>query len=547
VERALETLWETLPAGTLDHAVLFRQADSIAASVGNVQEALRDAAIIVAVVLLLFLLNVRTTFISLTALPVSLLITALVFHWMGLSVNTMTLGGLAITIGELVDDAVVGVENVLRRLREWRAKTAHDGQSARTAADTLATLKVVADATIEVRSAILYSTLISVLVFVPLFALPGIEGRLFVPLGIAYIVAILASTLVSITLTPLLCSWLLPRARLMDRGDEAQVRVDDARAAAYGITPAAVNDALATLLGGKEVTQIIEDNRRIGVVLRVDDADRTPEGLRALLIETPGGHVPLRLVADVEETDGPNQVSRDNGRRRIVVSANSDGTNLSNLIPEVRRTMAELPLPEGYFLSLEGQFQAQEQATRLIGLLSLVSLTLIFLVLYSRYRSTALSLMILANVPLALVGSVIALQLADQTLSVASLVGFVTLAGIATRNGILKIDRYLDLMTLEGRPFGPATVIEGSLDRLIPVLMTVLTAILALLPLLLSPEAPGKEILYPVAVVIFGGLISSTLLNTLLAPVMFLRWGQAPGRGATLARDRQGHRKPGPA
>jgi HME family heavy-metal exporter len=190
--------------------------------------------------------------------------------------------------------------------------------------------------------------------------------------------------------------------------------------------------------------------------------------------------------------------------------------------------MAELPLPEGYFLSLEGQFQAQEQATRLIGLLSLVSLTLIFLVLYSRYRSTALSLMILANVPLALIGSVIALQLASQTLSVASLVGFITLAGIATRNGILKIDRYLDLMTLEGRPFGPATVIEGSLDRLTPVLMTALTTILALLPLLLSPEAPGKEILYPVAVVIFGGLISSTLLDTLLTPVMFLRWGRVP-------------------
>jgi HME family heavy-metal exporter len=222
------------------------------------------------------------------------------------------------------------------------------------------------------------------------------------------------------------------------------------------------------------------------------------------------------------------QVSRDNGKRRIVVSANSDGTNLANLIPEVRRVMDDLTLPEGYFLSLEGQFQAQEQATRLIGLLSLVSLTLIFLVLYSRYRSTALSLMILANVPLALVGSVIARQLATQTLSVASLVGFVTLAGIASRNGILKIDRYLDLITLEGRPFGPATVIEGSLDRLTSVLMTALTTILALLPLLLSPEAPGKEILYPVAVVIFGGLISSTLLDTLLTPVMFLRWGRSP-------------------
>jgi HME family heavy-metal exporter len=224
VERALETLWETLPAGTLDYEVLFRQADFIAASVGNVQEALRDAAIIVAVVLLLFLLNLRTTFISLTALPVSLLVTALVFHWMGLSVNTMTLGGLAIAIGELVDDAVVGVENVLMRLREWRAKTVNDGPRARTGADTLAMLKVVADATLEVRSAILYSTLIIVLVFGPLFALPGIEGRLFLPLGIAYIVAILASTLVSITLTPVLCSWLLPRAWLMDRGDGSLVR-----------------------------------------------------------------------------------------------------------------------------------------------------------------------------------------------------------------------------------------------------------------------------------------------------------------------------------
>jgi heavy-metal exporter, HME family len=748
VEGALDTLWKTLPSGTLGHEVLFRQADFIQASVGNVQEALRDAAIIVAVVLLLFLLNLRTTFISLIALPVSLLVTALVFHWMGLSVNTMTLGGLAIAIGELVDDAVVGVENVLRRLREWRAKTAEVGAGAPAGgnrrADTREMLKVVADATIEVRSAILYSTLVIVLVFVPLFALPGIEGRLFVPLGIAYIVAILASTVVSITLTPVLCSWLLPRARLMERGDgalvrglkaldrrllgwsfrhgrlllgtallavaiaaasvpffprtflpafnegtltinvllnpgsslaesnrigtlaeelirqvpevvktgrrtgraeldehaegvhyseidvdlipaagapsergreeiladirarlaplpasvslgqpiahrldhllsgiraqiaikvfgddldtlralgealrqrlsdvpglvdlqlerqvripQAQVRVDYARAATYGITPAAVNDALATLVGGKEVAQIIEDNRRVGVVLRVDDADRTPEALRELLIETPGGHVPLRLIAAVEETDGPNQVSRDDGRRRIVVSANSDGTNLGNLISDVRRVMAEMPLPEGYFLTLEGQFQAQEQATRLIGLLSLVSLTLIFLVLYSRYRSTALSLMILANVPLALVGSVIALQLAGQTLSVASLVGFVTLAGIATRNGILKIDRYLDLMVLEGRPFGTDTIIEGSLDRLTPVLMTALTTVLALLPLLLGPEAPGKEILYPVAVVIFGGLISSTLLDTLLTPVMFLRWGQAPSARFAAAR-----------
>jgi HME family heavy-metal exporter len=721
VEAALDALWSTLPPGTLGKEVLFRQADFIAASVNNVEEALRDAAIIVAVVLLLFLVNGRTTFISLMALPVSLLTTALVFHWLGLSINTMTLGGLAIAVGELVDDAVVGVENVLRRLRGWR----------RSGADPHAVLRVIADATLEVRSAILYSTLIIVLVFVPLFALPGIEGRLFAPLGLAYITAILASTLVSLTLTPALCYWLLPRARLVERGDgplvrglktidrrllgwsfrhgrlllgaaslavaaaaaavpffprsflptfnegtltvsvllnpgsslaesnrvgnlaetliaqvpevvktgrrtgraeldehaegvhyteidvdlapsprgreailadlrarlaplpavvslgqpiahrldhllsgvraqiaikvfgndldtlrnlaealrqrlaslpglvdlqvekqvripQAQVRVDYARAAAFGITPAAVNTALATLVGGKEVAQIIEENRRVGVVLRVADADRSPEGLGNLLIETPGGHLPLRLIASIEERDGPNQVSRDNGRRRMVVSANSDGTNLGNLVAEVRRAMTEMPLPEGYFLSLEGQFQAQEQAARRIALLSLVSLALVFLVLYSRYQSTALALMIMVNVPLALVGSVVALALSGETLSVASLIGFVTLAGIASRNGILTIDRYLDLMALERRPFGVDLITQGSLDRLTPVLMTALTTALALLPLLLSPEAPGKEILYPVALVIFGGLASSTLLDVILTPVMFHRWGQGP-------------------
>jgi heavy-metal exporter, HME family len=731
VESALDELWGTVPPGTLGKEVLFRQADFIAASVSNVQEALRDAAIIVAVVLLLFLLNLRTTFISLVALPVSILTTALVFHWMGLSINTMTLGGLAIAVGELVDDAVVGVENVLRRLREWRRSQDGSPVGSGSGPGHESALGVIARATLEVRSAILYATLIIVLVFVPLFALPGIEGRLFAPLGVAYITAILASTLVSITLTPVLCYWLLPRARLMERGDgalvrglkaldrrllgwsyrharvllgaaallvaaaaasvsffprsflpafnegtltinvllnpgsslaesnqvgtlaevlirqvpevvktgrrtgraeldehaegvhyseidvdlapsergreeiltdirarlaplpavvslgqpiahrldhllsgvraqvavkvfgddldtlrglaeelrrrlgqvpglvdlqvekqvripQAQVRVDYARAAAFGITPAAVNDALATLVGGKEVAQIIEENRRVGVVLRVADSDRTPEGLRDLLIETPGGHVPLRLIAAVDETDGPNQVSRDNGRRRIVVSANSDGTNLSTVIDAVRGTLAELPLPEGYFLSLEGQFQAQEQATRLVAWLSLVSLAMIFLILYSRYRSAVLSLMIMANVPLALVGSVIALHLSGQTLSVASLVGFVTLTGIATRNGILKIDRYLDLMAVEGQPFGRALITQGSLDRLTPVLMTALTTILALLPLLLAPEAPGKEILYPVAVVIFGGLISATLLDTLLTPVMFWLWGRRP-------------------
>ncbi len=244
----------------------------------------------------------------------------------------------------------------------------------------------------------------------------------------------------------------------------------------------------------------------------------------------------MHLIAEIREADGPNQVSRDQGRRRVVISANGDGSDMGALVERVRRAIADMPLPEGYFVSLEGQFQAQEDAARLIALLSLVSLALIFLVLYSRFRSFALSLMIMANVPLALVGSVIALSWSNQALSVASLVGFVTLAGIAARNGILKISRYLNLMIQEGRTFGPDLIVQGSLERLTPVLMTALTAIFALLPLLLTPEAPGKEILYPVAVVIFGGLISSTLLDTILTPVMFYRWGQGPARRLVARR-----------
>ncbi len=720
VEAALAELERSRSDGALQSEVLFKQADFIQASVRNVEEALRDAAIIVSVVLFLFLLNARTTFISLTALPVSLLVSALVFHWMGLSINTMTLGGLAIAVGELVDDAVVGVENVLRRLRENRASERPEP-----------VLQVIAAATVEVRSAILYATLIIVLVFVPLFALSGIEGRLFAPLGVAYIVSILASMLVSMTVTPALCAYLLPRARLVERGDgalvrglkaldrrllgwsfrhsrvllgagalligaavasvpyfpraflpafnegtltinvllnpgsslaesnrlgnlaealiqqvpevvktgrrtgraeldehaegvhyseldvdlrpsersreailadirtrlavlpasvslgqpiahrldhllsgvraqialkvfgddldtlrglaedlrgrmagipglvdlqvekqvripQSQVRIDYARAAAYGITPAAVNDALATLVGGREVTQIIDDNWRIDVVLRVAEADRTTRGLGDLLIETPGGHVPLRMVATVQEADGPNQISRDDGKRRIVVSANSDGSDMGAVVERVRQVIAETALPDGYFVRLEGQFQAQEEASRTIALLSLISLALIFLVLYSRFRSATLALIVMANIPLALVGSVLALGITGQTLSVASLVGFVTLTGIAARNGILKISRYLTLMARDGVPFGTDLIVRGSLDRLTPVLMTALTAVFALIPLLLSPEAPGKEILYPVAVVIFGGLISSTILDTVLTPVMFYRWGRRP-------------------
>ena len=720
IEAALAELNRSMPAGIATKDILFKQAHFIESSVGNVEEALRDGAIMVAVVLFLFLLNFRTTFISLTAIPVSILITVLVFKYFGLSINTMTLGGLAIAIGELVDDAVVGVENVFRRLKQNRA-----------AGDKASVLQVIAAATLEVRSAIVYATLIIVLVFVPLFVLSGIEGKLFAPLGVAYIVSILASMLVSVTLTPVLCYYLLPKMKRLEHGDsplvkklkqwdtgllqwsfdhsrlvlgagllavalavaavpffarsflpafnegtltitvamnpgtslpesnrigtlaeqlilqvpevtqvgrrtgraeldehaegvhyseidadlkksarsreavlqdirdrlaplpaslnigqpishrldhmlsgvraqivlkifgddvdtlrglagqlqtrlahipglvdlqlekqvripQLQVRVDYAKARQYGVTPAAINSALETLSNGATAAQVIEGNRRFDVMIRLADADRSAQGLSNLLVETPGGRIPLHLIADIQDSDGPNQILRENSRRRMVLMGNSDGTDMAQIIRDIRAELARHPLPEGYFTKLEGQFQAQEEASQLITGLSLVSLALIFLVLYSRYQSTVLSLMIMGNIPLALVGSVIALWLSGGALSVASLIGFITLAGISTRNGILKISHYINLVAHEGEVFGKSMIVRGSLERLTPVLMTALVAAFALIPLMLSGGDPGKEILHPVAVVIFGGLVSSTLLDTLLTPVMFYLWGEKP-------------------
>ena len=720
VEQALQELQKSRPAGMEAPQFLFRQADFIEHSVRNVQEALRDGAILVAVVLFLFLLNVRTTLISLTAIPVSLLATALVFHYMGLSINTMTLGGLAIAIGELVDDAVVGVENVLRRLQL---------NSALEAPRPVA--QVIASATLEVRSAIVYATVIIVLVFVPLFVLPGIEGRLFSPLGMAYIVSILASMVVSVTLTPVMAYYLLPRMKHLSHGDswlvtrlkrwdarllhwsfdhtralllvaaltvalavatipffprsflpdfnegtltvgvtlnpgtslsesnrigvlaeqivasvpevtqvgrrtgraeldehaegvhytemdvdlkasersrsaiiqdirarlrvlpaatnvgqpishrldhvlsgvraqialkvygddldtlrglaadlrtrlaqvpgltdlqiekqvlipQIKIHVDYDKVARYGVAPGTVLRSLQHMVEGERVTQIVESNRRFDLVVRLPEKDRGLHALQSLMIETPTGAVPLSSLATIEDGDGPNQVSRENARRRIVLSANTDGRDMAQVIAEIRSELAAQALPQGYSVSLEGQFQAQEQASRLIAMLTLLSLTLIFLVLYSRYKSTALTLIIMGNIPLALVGSVIALWISGQPLSVAALVGFITLTGIATRNGILKISHYINLCALEGERFGQALIVRGSLERLTPVLMTALVAAFALVPLLVSADAPGKEILHPVAVVIFGGLVSSTLLDTLLTPLMFWRWGQKP-------------------
>jgi HME family heavy-metal exporter len=265
------------------------------------------------------------------------------------------------------------------------------------------------------------------------------------------------------------------------------------------------------------------------VVLRLPEYMRTTKGLGDLLIETPHGWIPARQLADIKETDGPNQILRENGRRRLVVLANTDArANLTTIVAEVRREAAASSLPEGYFVNLEGTFQAQEDASRTIGALSVVSLALIFVILYSRYRSTVLSLIVMGIVPLGLIGAVAALWIAGQPLSIASLIGFVTLTGIAARNGILKISHYINLSLHEGVPFGRELVVRGTLERLTPVLMTALAAAVALFPLLIDPSSPGTEILHPVAVTIFGGLISATILDTFLTPILFLKFGQKP-------------------
>ncbi|MBP5998038.1 MAG: efflux RND transporter permease subunit [Azonexus sp.] len=718
LETALDGLKGSLPQGMAAPQVIFRQADFIEASIGNLQVKLALAACLVAGVLFFFLGNFRTMLISLTAIPLSILTAVLVFKWLGLSINTMTLGGLAIAIGELVDDAVVDVENILRRLREKAAS----GRPYSVPATIVA-------ASLEVRTAIVYATLIIALVFVPLFALPGIEGRLFVPLGIAYIVSILASLAVSVLVTPALSSWLLPALVARDHGEtrlvrwlkgrygpllekvlaaprvpialaavlvglavaavpffpttflppfnegsitlglrlnpgatlsesiriadsaetalrglpeivhmgrrtgraeldehaegvhvteleiqlkpggrskeavyadirqrlkdlpaslslgqpiahridhmlsgvraqiaiklfgedldtlraqagllrerlakipgladleiekqvlapQIKVRVDFDAAARYGISTAQLTRTLQTLVDGEKVTQIVEGNRRFDLVVRLPESARSLEGLKNLLVETPGGRVPLSRLASIEDADGPNQITRDDGRRRIVISANAQDRALSDVVADLRAAVADFPLPEGYFITLGGQFQAQEEAARLIALLALGSVALIFMVLYSRYRSPLLAALIMANVPLALVGSVLGLWLSGQPLSVAALIGFITLAGIATRNGILKISHYLNLMRLEGESFSVPMVIRGSLERLTPVLMTALVAAFALAPLLFEAEQPGTEILHPVAVVIFSGLVSSTLLDTFITPALFWLFGR---------------------
>jgi len=318
---------------------------------------------------------------------------------------------------------------------------------------------------------------------------------------------------------------------------QIKVRVDYAAAAQYGLSGSQVLSTLQSLVEGERVTQIMEGGRRFALVVRLPESARSLEGLGQMLIETPSGRVPLSKIALIEDADGPNQISRDNGKRRIVISANASGRPLSEVIVDIRKVVSESRLPEGYFITLGGQFQAQEEASRLIALLSVISVVLMFVVLYSRYKSVVLSGLIMVNIPLALVGAVLGLWLSGQPLSVAALIGFITLAGISVRNGILKVSHYINLMRFEGEAFNTQLILRGSLERLSPVLMTALVTAFALAPLLFEAERPGTEVLHPVAVVIFSGLISSTLLDTFLTPAMFWLFGRKPAQALLQEKD----------
>ena len=739
IEKACANLQTSLPKDIKLNPKIFQQKSFITNSLNNVIEALRDGFILVVIVLFLFLMNLRTTLITLTAIPLSLVITAIIFQFFDISINTLTLGGLAIAIGELVDDAIVDVENVYRRLRENRILP-----------EPKPTLQVVYSASSEVRNSIVYATVIVVLVFLPLFYMQGIEGRIFAPLGIAYITSILASLVVSLTLTPVLCSYLLkikergqnekPKngwqkfisadshdedtslvkwlknkdARLLNgslnhpkaiitiagflivisivtipffgteflpafnegsftvnliappgtsleesnklgtlaeklmlqvpeveyasrrtgraeldehvepvsRSEiEVEIRAGAERGRAeiiadlrkklavmkglsvsigqpishriehllsgvqaqialklygddlaelrstsgkiqgliqnvtgvtdlqierqtmipqllirirrdalqrFGLQAGKVAEDLEIFYNGKVTGKIYDGQRSFDILLRTTDRERSNlQSIRNTQISTPDGKlIPLYQIADIELTSTVNQIMHENTQRRMVISANVQDRDLGSTVAEIKEKISKMQLPTGYFVVYSGLIETQESATSLIGFLALFSLVCIFLVLYSHFKSDRLTLQIMLNVPLALIGSVIAVFLTGGTFSVATLVGFITLAGIASRNGIMMISHYIHLVEHEGEVFGKPMIIRGSLERLVPVLMTALVAALALIPLTLDPQAAGKEILYPVATVILGGLISSTLLDIVVTPVVFYTFGE---------------------
>ncbi len=723
INRELDSLEKSLPTGVKIHREIFRQSAFIERAIGNVEAALRDGSILVIVVLFIFLLNFRTTFITLTAIPLSLLITALVFKAFGISINTMTLGGLAVAIGELVDDAIVDVENVFRRLRENRQRS-----------DPRPAIEVIFEASSEVRNSIVFATVIVILVFIPLFSLSGIEGRIFAPLGVAYITSIVASLVVSLTVTPALCSYLLPRmkrmeaekdswlvrqvkaseARLLDwafprykiiltgvvallllamalvpffgreflppfnegsltinlvsapgtslqesnrigtiaeelilqvpevkmtgrrtgraelddhaegvhsteidvelkkssrnreeilsdirskldqilgvgvnlgqpishridhllSGVRAQiavkifgddlgvlrqkaeevraamgqvegvvdlqvekqvlipqlhVRIDRDKARRNGVQVGEVTEHAELAMNGRQVAQVLEGQRTYDIVLRLPDMARNdPAAIGEILIDTTSGQlIPLRLVADIQEAKGPNIINRENVRRRIVVSANMSGRDLVGAVREIQGQLEKkVQLPSGFFITYGGQFESQASASRLIAMLSLFSFAGMFLVLYTHFRSAMFATQIMLNIPFAFIGAVIGVVFMGGVFSIATMVGFITLTGIAARNGIMMISHYLHLMEHEGERFDLHMIVRGTQERLVPVLMTALTAALALIPLILGAGEPGREILHPVAVVIFSGIFTSTLLDFLVTPLVFWRFGR---------------------
>ncbi len=738
IDRALAEIRSSLPPDVQVDARVFRQANFIQTSIRNVEEALRDGGILVLIVLFLFLMNFRTSAITLTAIPLSFMVTGIVFKVADISVNTMTLGGLAVAIGELVDDAIVDVENVFRRLRENRHSP-----------DPAPVLTVIYRASSEVRSSIVYATVIVILVFLPLFALSGVEGRMFAPLGIAYIVSILASLVVSLTVTPALCAYLLPRAKIMEHREDSwlvrrlkridrqqlevtlehpykvmlgagalvlmavalipfmgreflppfnegtvtvnilavpgtsleesnrvgtlaerlllgipevvstgrrtgraelddhaegvhytEIEVDldmegekrsnvqtfkrsnvqrsreevladirarlsqipgvvlnigqpishridhllsgiraqiavklfgqdlevlrakageirDAMASVpgvvdlsvekqvlvpqvrigirrdeimrYGLQVEKVAEALETAFNGRVVSEILDGQRTFDLVVRFDDRSRNDlASLRNALIDTPAGaKIPLGLVADVTDEVGPNVIAHENVQRRIVIQCNAAGRDLNSVVTDIqKRIAAQVRLPEGYFVTYGGQFESEREASRLISILSLFSVVAVSLKKNTHFKSSRIVLQVMLNIPLALIGSVAAIFLSGGVLSVATLVGFITLCGIASRNTIMMISHYIHLVREEGERFTKEMVIRGSLERLVPVLMTAATAALGLVPLMLAKGEPGKEILYPLAFVIFGGLTSSTLLDMVVTPAVFYRFGR---------------------
>lgn len=720
---AIDDLRPSLPK-SLRILPLYSQKSFIDRAIENVIEALRDGGILVVIILFLFLMNFRTTFITLTAIPLSLVCTAIVFQFFGLSIDTMTLGGLAVAIGELVDDAIVDVENIFRRLAENRKK-----------AKPLSALLVVFRASVEVRNSIVFGTMIVILVFVPLFALSGMEGRLFAPLGVAYIVSILSSLLVSLTVTPVLSYWLLghkkasehekdgfflrglkwigdkvirfslrmpqlnlivtaaavalaglfvanlerdflppfnegviqlnvvlppgtslqtstdinrkveerlmevedivqfvrrtgraeldehaegvnmseyiidldsdshrpreeqleeireamadvpgivtaveqPLAHLISHmlsgvkaqigikiyGDDLDVlrrkaqemqsaiqsvpgvkdllvepqvvipqlriELDRDKLLLHGLTPAEVNEFIETAMNGQVVSEVLLGQRTFDLLIRLnEDYRENIQALRRLTIDlADGGRLPLESVANIYESGGPNTVNRENVRRRIILQCNVSERGVVDVVQDIQQRVLPVieSLPAGYFVEYSGQFESQQSATRVIGGLFAVSMFGVFLVLYTMFRSVNLSLQVMAALPMAFIGSVIALVVTGQTLTVAAMVGFISLAGIASRNGILLLNHYLHLVKYEGESWTKEMIVRAGLERLAPVLMTALTSGIGLVPLVLAAGEPGKEILYPIATVILGGLISSTLLDFFVHPALFWLFG----------------------